>query len=80
MVRASAGGDDGPMENVLLLAAFVALPLAGAIAAGVKAASPEATTARRVELSILAGLLSLLVLFVCLVAYWCWSFSQSFTF
>ncbi|MGI8984783.1 MAG: hypothetical protein ACR2HM_09680 [Acidimicrobiales bacterium] len=68
------------MEFIVVSLLVAALPLAGAYAAVAKATAPEAPTARRVELSILAGLLLLVALFIALVGYWMWDFTENFTF
>jgi O-antigen/teichoic acid export membrane protein len=72
--------EDGPMEIILVLGVLGVLAAAGAGTAIVKATSPEDPTGRRVELSILGGLLALVTLFLALVGYWLWQFPNSFTF
>ena len=54
--------------------------LAAAIFVGLKAASPDATTAGRVGLGILACILGILAAAAAFAAYFLWSFSTSFTF
>jgi len=68
------------MELFVIAAVLAAPPIAGVVAAVTKAMDPDATTGRRIELSILAGLLALVALFVGLVAYCLWNFGRTFTF
>lgn len=56
------------------------LSAAGAGAAIVRATSPDLVASRRVELSVLGGLLAVVTLFLALVGYWIWQFANSFTF
>ena len=68
------------MEIILVLVLLGLLAAAGAGAAIVKATSPDLETGRRIELSILGGLLAIVPLFLALVGYWIWQFANSFTF
>jgi len=61
---------------VLGLIVLGILAMAGATAAGVKAASHEIDTWRRVELWVLVGLLGLVTLFLGLVLYWIWQLAN----
>ena len=80
MVVSAIVPEHGRMDIAVVLVPLGLLSAAGAAAAGIKAASPELGTGRRVELGVLAGLLALVTLFLALVGYWMWQFSRSFTF
>ena len=67
------------MVIILGLVVLGILALGGAAAAGMKAASHEIDTWRRVELWILAGLLSLVTLFLGLVLYAIWQLANGRT-
>jgi hypothetical protein len=61
---------DGSMMIIVVAAVLGILSIAGAVAAGMDAASPELATERRLALSILAGLLTLLGLCMAFLVYW----------
>ena len=68
------------MDVLLILGPLTLGCLAVAIFVGLKAAAPEATTGGRVGLGILAVIFGILAAAVAFVAYFLWSFSNSFTF
>jgi hypothetical protein len=68
------------MDILLSLAPIVLAGIAGAVVFGLKAASPDATTAGRVGFGTLAALLAIVAAAAAFAAYFLWSFANSFTF
>ena len=78
MVDARGGTDDAHMDVLVIVVPMLVLPVAGAIAAAIKA--EQAVGARQVELWILAAVLTVLAVLCAGAAWWLWRFSVEFTF
>ena len=78
MVRPGPLTHDGSMMIVLIPALLVLLSIAGAVAAGMEAASPDLATERRLALSIVAGLLTLVGLCLAFLVYLFWGLVDAF--
>ena len=78
MVDVRRGAEHAGMDVIVILVAMLVLPVAGAIAAAIKA--QQAVGARQVELLILAAVLTVLAVLCAGAAWWLWRFSQDFTF
>jgi hypothetical protein len=78
MVGPGVGTHDGSMMIVLIPALLVLLSIVGAVAAGMEAASPDLATGRRVALSIVAGLLTVVSLCLAFLAYMFWGLAGAF--
>jgi hypothetical protein len=72
------GAHDRSMMIVLIPALLVLLSIVGAVAAGMEAASPDLATGRRVALSIVAGLLTLVSLGLAFLVYMFWALAGAF--
>lgn len=67
------------MMIIVVPAVLGILSIIGAVAAGMDAANPDRATERRLALSILAGLLTVIGLCMAFLVYWFSAFTGSFS-
>jgi small neutral amino acid transporter SnatA (MarC family) len=80
MVRGPRRADDDGMDILLMTGLFTAASAAGAVAAGLRAASPGTTSGRRAVLWTASAVLTAVALLIAVAGYWLWRFTVEFTF